>query len=94
MAAPKKLTRLAGDDLALKQGANPAQHPNLTVLALAVDQLQKTVNEVITRFNAHTHVENTAGAYAQNANTAAPAAGQKVQAIDVAATNLFVAAAS
>jgi hypothetical protein len=62
MAAAKKLVRLAGDDLQLKTGNNPAQQPNPMALAIAVVQLQDSVNELITRFNAHTHGGVTVGA--------------------------------
>lgn len=46
-------------------------------LAEAVGQLQETVNELITRFNAHTHSGVTAGA-ANTGTTSAPVAGTVV----------------
>jgi len=47
-------------------------------LRLDVQTLASVVEELRGKYNAHTHVENTAPAYTQNATTAAPAAGQQV----------------
>lgn len=50
--------------------------------------IRDLVNDRKAKYNAHTHVENTAGAYTQNAITAAPAAGQQTSVADVTVTTL------
>jgi hypothetical protein len=91
MAAPKKLVRLAGDDVNLKTGNNPAQQPN-PMAAPSRSTSCRTVNELITRFNAHTHVENgTVRAERRRPPRRPPASSSGA---DVAATNLFVPAAA
>jgi hypothetical protein len=50
-----------------------AQDSNLLYqLARIVNQLQAAVEELKTDFNAHTHTENTAASYTQNATTSGP----------------------
>lgn len=46
----------------------------------AFNQLVKDFDALVAKFNAHTHVENTAAAYTQNASTAAIVAGQQAAA--------------
>lgn len=41
------------------------------------NKLRADVADLVTKYNAHTHVENTAGAYTQNASTQAVAAGSQ-----------------
>lgn len=85
--AAKKVRRLAGDDYQTKVGIGVP--PNVADLAVAVKQLQDTVNEVITRFNAHTHGGVTVGAGTSGAPNSTLVTGAAV-----AATNLFVNADS
>lgn len=54
--AAKKLKRMGGDDVQTK--STIVVPPDLQVLAIAVKQLQDTVNELIVRFNAHSHSGN------------------------------------
>lgn len=41
------------------------------------NKLQADVANLVAKYNAHTHTENTAAAYTQNATTQAVAAGQQ-----------------
>lgn len=78
MALPKKLRRRGGTS---GPAAGSVQVPlQQEDLKAAVEQLQASVNEVISRFNAHTH---SAGA------VAAPDAATRVQGLVVADTSLF-----
>jgi hypothetical protein len=54
--------------------------PERSSIEAVVNQLNFLIADVAsirTKFNAHTHVENTAGAYAQNASTATIVVGQQ-----------------
>lgn len=41
------------------------------------NKLRADLADLVTKYNAHTHVENTAAAYTQNASTQAVAAGSR-----------------
>lgn len=74
--AAKKLKRMGGDDVVTKSTVNvPVDQQQL---AIAVKQLQDTINELIFRFNAHTHSANATPTTSLVTGTAQ------------AATNLFV----
>lgn len=88
MAAAKKLRTLAGTDVNTKGGDHPATPVNDQNLAIAVQQLQDSLNELITRYNAHTHGGVTVGAGSTGATSSA------VNGTAQAAANLFVPPAS
>lgn len=60
--AARKLRTLAGSDINTKGGDHPVTPPNAQDLAIAIKQLQDSLNELIVRFNAHTHSGVTVGA--------------------------------
>lgn len=55
-----------------QSAANATKGSALYELARIVNQLQAAVEELKTDFNAHTHTENTAATYTQNATTSGP----------------------
>lgn len=89
MAVAKKVRTLAGTDVNTKGGAHPATPVNVQELAIALEQLQKSYDELVTRFNAHTHGGVTVGAGTSGAPNSTLVAGTAV-----ATPNLFVPAAS
>lgn len=89
MAAPKIIRTLAG--IRRSKPARPAEPLDPATIAAAIEQLQGTVNELIVNFNAHTHDENAAGSYTQNAVTSVPKAAFQVDGAGETAANLFVA---
>jgi hypothetical protein len=74
--AAKKVRRQAGDDYQTKAAVGVP--PNVLDLAVAIKQLQDTVNELIARYNVHTHSANGTATLTLVTGTAQ------------AATNLFV----
>lgn len=62
--------------MALKEvgiGLSPKERELLQELQAKVTALAALANELKAKFNTHTHTENTAATYTQNATTAAPA---------------------
>ncbi len=61
--------------MALKEvgmGLSPKEREILKELQDKVTELATLVNELKTKYNTHTHTENTAATYTQNATTTAP----------------------
>lgn len=81
MSEVKTITTKAGTAINVEASLQPPLSD--ASVAAAVDQLQQTVNELITRFNAHTHTGVTVGAGSTGA------AVPLVQGVDVADTDLF-----
>lgn len=81
-AGAKKVRRLGGDDYNTKTTTGVPLNP--VDVAVAIKQLQDSLNELITRFNAHTHGGVTVGA-GSTGGTSAPVTGTAQT-----ATNLFV----
>ena len=91
MAEPKAVKTLAGQGVSAKALSYdpPATPLDPFKMAQQILQLQNTVNELISLFNAHKHTENTAEAYTRNAETGVPKT--LITGAGVAATNLFTA---
>lgn len=93
MAAPKAIKDKTGNTPKSGEIAsdNPQRPLNLFTLAAAVVQLQNSLNELVVKYNAHVHTENTNATYAQNATTGVPQAAGLVSGTAQTAANLFTA---
>lgn len=87
MAAPKTLKNLSGvQPTSARLGYDPPSEPmDLASLASAIAQAQNTINELISKFNSHTHSGVTVGAGSTGGTSAA------ITGAGAAATNLFTA---
>jgi hypothetical protein len=63
----------------------------VTALRNQVETIRAAYNDLATKYNAHVHVENTAAAYVQNANTAVTVVGSQAATTAIAVTPTITA---